>query len=90
MKKVLSLSDVQLSRLAGTYAFRDFRITVTVESGALAITSPLTIEKVEFLPESETLFFSTNDGLPNIKFAVGPDGGVNELDVFGNKAKRVQ
>ena len=88
VKKVVTVSPADLARLAGEYSLEGLKLRVSVKGGGITVLSSIQAEPAEFLPQSETEFFPTVDGLGNITFAIGPDGKVNEFSLFGSTAKR--
>jgi CubicO group peptidase (beta-lactamase class C family) len=65
---------------AGQYAVGARVVTVTVEDGRLLIQTPLTPDKVELFPESETKYFMTMDEVA-FTFVKDDKGAVTEMIV---------
>ena len=90
VKKAAVVSAANLARLAGSYQLQDLDFRVAVKDGGLVISSPMQLEPVEFLPESDTEFFPTADGLGKMKFHFTPEGKVEAFEIFGQRARRVE
>jgi CubicO group peptidase (beta-lactamase class C family) len=84
LKTLFPLRPEQLKVYEGTFKYRgqrDLSLQITAETTGLLLTQLWDGQRVSFLPESATSFFSPDAGL-EIKFIKGQDGAVTAISVF--------
>jgi len=88
-KTVAAVDPAAYATLAGSYRVegRNIEAVITVEDGRLYV-SGTGIPRMELLPESETVFFSREDGTP-FNF-VRSNGAVVALTAMGLRAEKVR
>lgn len=84
VKTLFPLSSEQLKGYEGKFKYRgqrDLFLQIAAETSQLVFTQLWDGQRVVFLPESATSFFSPDTGL-EIKFIRGQDGAVTAISVF--------